>query len=95
MLYEDNMENSNYMKEDSLATELLKQIKLDKKRWFIIAMVELFIIFALIGIFFWYISLPIDADSVEQSVDGTGVNQVAGGNIYGGNSESNPYTQSG
>ena len=35
---------------DNLATELLKELKTSAKRWFVIAMVELVIIFALIFI---------------------------------------------
>lgn len=72
---------------DNLATELLKQIKADKKRWFIIALVELVIILIITGIFFWYISLPVDADTTNQTVDGGNYNQLVGGDLYGQTNE--------
>ena len=72
---------------DNLATELLKQIKADKKRWFIIALVELAIILIIIGAFIWYISLPIDADMTNQAVDGGNYNQLVGGDLYGATAE--------
>lgn len=48
-----------------LATELLKEIQLSAKRWFIIAIVELLIILSMAGGFVWYLSLPIDEVVVE------------------------------
>ena len=78
---------------DNLATELLKQIKADKKRWFIIALVELAIILIITGIFVWYISLPIDMGDIQQAVDGGDYNQLVGGDLYG-STESDIQTQS-
>lgn len=75
------------MEQDSLATELLKQIKADKKRWFIIALVELFIIFAITGIFIWYISLPVEDGNISQSADDNSYNQIVGGDVYGGETD--------
>ena len=48
-----------------LATELLKEIQISAKRWFIIAIVELIIILSMAGGFVWYLSLPIDEVVVE------------------------------
>ena len=48
-----------------LATELLKEIQISAKRWFIIAIVELLIILSMAGGFVWYLSLPIDEVVVE------------------------------
>lgn len=45
---------------ETLATELLHELKASAKRWFIVAMVELFVIIAIVAGFLWYISLPID-----------------------------------
>lgn len=52
-----------------LATELMHELKLNAKRWFIIAIVELFIILAMAGGFVWYLSLPLD-EVVIESDDG-------------------------
>ena len=48
-----------------LATELLKEIQISAKRWFIVAVVELLIILSMAGGFVWYLSLPIDEVVVE------------------------------
>lgn len=48
-----------------LATELLKEMQISAKRWFIIAIVELLIILSMAGGFVWYLSLPIDEVVVE------------------------------
>ena len=52
------MENKETM---PLATELMHELKLNAKRWFIIAIVELVIILSMAAGFVWYLSLPIDA----------------------------------
>ena len=53
------------MDEQNLATELLKEIKASAKRWFIIALVELFLILMISGIFIWHLSLPVSEQSIE------------------------------
>lgn len=40
------------------ATELIVESKRNSKRWFIIAVIELFIILAITGMFVWYLYLP-------------------------------------
>ena len=59
--------------EERFATELLHEVKMNGRRWFVIAMVELGIILLLTGIFVWYISLPVDeiTTTTEQSIDGS------------------------
>ena len=52
-----------------LATELMHELKLNAKRWFIIAIVELIIILSMAAGFVWYLSLPID-EVVIESEDG-------------------------
>ena len=52
-----------------LATELMHELKLNAKRWFIIAIVELVIILSMAAGFVWYLSLPID-EVVIESDDG-------------------------
>lgn len=42
----------------TLATEMLKELKSNSKRWFTIAVIELFIIIAIVGSFIWYLNTP-------------------------------------
>lgn len=72
-----------------LATELLKEIQISAKRWFIIAIVELLIILSMAGGFVWYLSLPIDEVVVEND-DGnaTYVGKDLTGAIYNGKDNS-------
>ena len=69
----------------TLATELLKDVKVQGKRWFIAAMVELGIIVGIVAGFLWYISLPIEETTTTQTVetmeDGN-ITQI-GGDSYG------------
>lgn len=61
---------------ESLATELLHELRASAKRWFIIAIVELVIIIGIVAGFLWYISLPTeevsyttqDMQDIENSV---------------------------
>lgn len=75
--------------EDKFATELLKEVKLSAKRWFIAFLVVLGLWFATIGAFIWYISLPVEVSDtqVEQQSDNNSNNYVVGGDMNGGLSE--------
>ncbi len=75
----------------SLATELLQEVKSSAKRWFIAFIVVLCLWFATIGVFVWYISLPVEVteNQVEQQSDNNSNNYVVGGDYNGGVSESN------
>ena len=57
------------MENESLATELLHEIKSQAKRWFIAFIIVLLLWFATIGAFLWYISLPVEEYTVEQTAD--------------------------
>lgn len=70
------------MDNQPLATELIKELKAQNKRWFIVALTELAIIIAIVFGFLWYITLPISEVSID-SKDGGTANYV-GGNISGG-----------
>lgn len=48
------------MKEDTLATEMLKELKAQSKRWFCSFIIVLLLWFATIGVFIWYINQPIE-----------------------------------
>lgn len=79
------------MENESLATELLHEIKSQAKRWFIAFMIVLLLWFATIGAFLWYISLPVDEveTTVEQTADDYSNNQIVGGDYIGSKTEDN------
>ena len=85
------------METQTLATELLHELKASAKRWFIIAVIELFIILAMAGGFVWYLSLPIDEEVVTVEGDDNGNANYVGndvtGAIYNGKSNSEKNTQ--
>ena len=64
------------MENETLATELLHELKMSAKRWFIIAIVELIIICGITGAFLWYISLPVEEVTIEQESDRNSFNNV-------------------
>ena len=45
---------------DNFATEMLKELKANAKRWFIAFIVALVLWFITIGLFVWYINQPIE-----------------------------------
>lgn len=57
------------MNEESLATELLHELKATSKRWFIAFVVVLILWFATIGAFLWYISLPVEHYGESVSIE--------------------------
>ena len=65
------------MENQTLASEMLSELKTNNKRLFIALIVVLALWFATIGVFFWYISLPVEEVTVEQEVDGD-TNQLIG-----------------
>lgn len=72
-----------YMDEErnTLATEILHELKLSAKRWFIAFLIMLGIEIATIGGFLWYLSLPTE-ESVTVENDEGNANYV-GGNVVG------------
>lgn len=48
------------MEKDSLALEMLRELKQNSRRWFISFIIVLILWFATIGIFIWYINQPIE-----------------------------------
>ena len=85
------------METQTLATELLHELKASAKRWFIIAVIELFIILAMAGGFIWYLSLPVDEEVVTVESDDNGNANYVGndvtGAIYNGKSNGEKDTQ--
>ena len=68
---------------ETLATEMLRELKASNRRWFIAFLVVLILWFATIGGFIWYISLPIDEVSVEQELDGNANTMIGIGDVNG------------
>lgn len=80
-----------------LATELIHELKVTSKRWFIAFLVVLGLWFATIGTFIWYISLPIEESTsteISQDSEDNGSNQIVGGDLIGktesSSNENNP-----
>lgn len=82
------------MDSETLATELLKEVKASAKRWFIAFCIMIGLELATIIGFMWYISLPIEevTTSYEQDADDSSRNLIIGGD-YNGETESNQETQ--
>lgn len=77
------------MENETLATELLREMKAHSKRWFIAFITVLILWFATIGGFLWYISLPVEDISIEQESDNNSNNQIIGGDYDGFSTEDN------
>ena len=77
------------MENQTLATELMKELTLSAKRWFFAFIVMVILEICTIGGFMWYLSLPIDEVTVE-SEDGNAnyVGDDVMGAIYNGKSNS-------
>ena len=77
---------------ENLATEILQELKQNARRWFIAFIITLLLWFGTIGLFIWYITLPVEEYSTEITQESTdrSFNNI-GGNVYGGktNSEEN------
>ncbi len=82
------------MEQETLATELLHEVKAQSKRWFTAFLIVLVLWFATIGAFLWYISLPVEEYDtyVEQEATDRSFNFV-GGNYNGSETESQENLQ--
>ena len=81
------------MENQPLATELIKELKAQNKRMFIVVVIEAILIIAITVGFLWYISLPVDEISVD--AEGGNANYIGRdleGELYNG--ESYTETQS-
>lgn len=77
------------MDNQTLASEMLHELKASNRRWFIAFLVVLALWFGTIGVFIWYISLPVEETVVEQSAEGDSNSLVGVGDLNGGLSEGN------
>ncbi len=82
------------MENQTLASEMLSELKASNRRWFIAFIVVLALWFATIGVFFWYISLPVDEVTVDQYTEGDDNSLIGIGDLYGEQTESNTETES-
>ena len=57
------------MNEESLATELLGEVKASARRWFIAFCIMIGLEIATIAGFMWYISLPVEETSAQEPVE--------------------------
>lgn len=86
------------MDNDKLASELLREVKSSARRWFIAFCIMVGLeIFTVAG-FMWYITLPVEESSIEQSVedvDNSNISQQIGVDNNGESvSESDLQTES-
>lgn len=82
------------MEDETLASEMLSEIKATNKRLFVALIIVLALWFATIIGFFWYFSLPIEETSVEQAIEGEANTMVGIGDSYGEYTEGYEETQS-
>lgn len=82
------------MEQETLATEMLHELKSNSRRWFIAFIVVLTLWFATIGAFLWYISLPVEEYSVDQYTEGNANTMIGVGDLNGKPSESYIQTES-
>ena len=74
------------MDKETLATEMLREIKATSKRWFIAFIITLCLWFATIIGFIWYITLPVEDTTYTQTVDDideSEITQNIGGDLDG------------
>ncbi len=82
------------MENETLASEMLHEIKATSRRWFIAFLVTLCLWFATtVGfILYEYYTIPVDETTIEQESDNQSKNLVIGGD-YNGEAEDNPQAE--
>lgn len=79
------------MENETLASELLREVKANGKRWFRAFLIMIVLEIATIIGFLWYISLPVEEytiDTIDQESDNASRNFIIGGDSYGGETKS-------
>ena len=71
------------MEKETLAMEILQELKAQSKRWFVSFIIVLILWFATIGVFIWYINQPIEEieTTTTQDDDTEGDNSPINQNI--------------
>lgn len=72
------------MENETLATELLREVNRSCHRWFVAFCIMIVLEAATIAGFMWYLSLPVDSYSEEytqtmEDIEGKDVRQIIGG----------------
>ena len=81
------------MTDETLASELLHQIKMNAHRWFIAFVIMVFIEISTIAGFLWYISLPVDEITVESDEGSANyIGRDLEGGLYNGCKDSGQET---
>lgn len=82
----EELEVKEELSEDGeFATELLHEVRTQTKRWFIAFIIMVIVEISTIGVFMWYISLPIDDVSIENETGNANfVGNDLNGAIYNG-----------
>lgn len=83
------------MENETLATEMLRELKASNHRWFIAFIVALALWFLTIGAFIFYLCLPVEEVTIEQDTDGN-ANYLIGIGDYNAsddNIQEETYTQ--
>ena len=71
------------MDNEKLATELLREVKMQAKRWFIAFCIMVALEVATIAGFMWYITLPVESEDVTTIENDEGNANYVGGNVNG------------
>lgn len=86
------------MEKETLATELLRELTISAKRWFIAFCIMVVLEIATIAGFMWYLSLPVEESVVTVESDDNGNANYVGndvtGAIYNGKDNSKEDTES-
>lgn len=72
------------MENQTLASEMLSELKANNRRWFTAFLIVLILWFATIGAFLWYVSLPVEETEIEQYTEGD-ANAIIGIGDFNGN----------
>ena len=81
------------MQTETLATELLKEIKISAKRWFVAFCIMVVLeVLTVVG-FMWYISLPVEETTVTQETSGNSNQLIGIGDNYGSEADGGSKTQ--
>lgn len=76
------------MENQTLASEMMSELKANSRRWFTAFLIVLILWFATIGAFLWYISLPVEETEIEQYTEGDANAIIGIGDLYGNPTES-------
>lgn len=71
----------------NLASEILAEVKKNSKRWFIAFIIMVILEIATVGGFLWYVSLPVEQETVQIENDTGNANYIGrdlSGDLYNG-----------